>query len=232
LKNRLLDTEIQDFIFKKSDEHVDISKFILSGTPFEDISVQELAAQIQGRRTIKTKLPVWHQTREIYYPPGIHLEQTSSEATALYKSSLVSGDTLIDLTGGFGIDDYYFSKKVKHIIHCELNPLLSNIAAHNFLVLGANNIETQCGDGLEILQNQHTVDWIYVDPSRRHDSKGKVFFLEDCLPDVPSNLDLLFSKSNQILIKTAPLLDIHAGIKSLRFVKEIHVVAVQNEVKE
>jgi hypothetical protein len=32
------------------------------------------------------------------------MEQCSSEATALYKASLVAGNTLADLTGGFGID--------------------------------------------------------------------------------------------------------------------------------
>ncbi|WP_299223389.1 class I SAM-dependent methyltransferase [uncultured Aquimarina sp.] len=229
---KILHTEIQEYIFKKSDENVDLTKLILSGSPFEHINVQELAQQINGRLKAKNKLPLWHQTKGVYYPPTLNLEQTSSEATAIYKSELVSGDTLIDLTGGFGIDDYYFSKKVKYVIHCELHPALSEIALHNFQVLEANNIKTHTDDGLKILENQEHIDWIYIDPSRRHDSKGKVFFLEDCLPDVPSNLDFLLSKSNYILIKTSPLLDIHSGLKSLQFVKEIHVVALNNEVKE
>jgi hypothetical protein len=75
-------------------------------------------------------------------------------------------------------------------------------------------------------------DWIYIDPSRRNNSKDKVFFLRDCLPNVPENLELLFSKSSNILIKISPLLDFSIGIKELKFVKEIHVIALQNEVKE
>jgi len=232
LNPNILHTEIQEYIFEKSNKAVDIAKLILSGSPFEQISIQELAQQISGRRKAKGKLPLWYQTKEIYYPPTINLEQTSSEAAAHYKSELVSGDTLIDITGGFGIDDYYFSKKMKHLIHCELNIELSKIASHNFQVLGVNTIESYAGDGLKKLEEQDAVDWIYIDPSRRHDHKGKVFFLEDCLPDVPSNLELLFSKSTHVLIKTSPLLDIHAGLKSLQYVKEIHVVAVHNEVKE
>ncbi|WP_298320916.1 class I SAM-dependent methyltransferase [uncultured Aquimarina sp.] len=232
MNTEILHTEIQEYIFKKSDENIDLTKLILSGSPFEHITVQELAQQISGRLKAKNKLPLWHQTKGIYYPPTLNLEQTSSKATAIYKSELVSCDTLIDLTGGFGIDDYYFSKKVKRVIHCELHPLLSEIASHNFQVLGANNIETHAGDGLKTLKNNEEIDWIYIDPSRRHDSKRKVFFLEDCLPNVPSNLDFLFSKSKNILIKTSPLLDIHSGLKSLQFVKEIHVVALNNEVKE
>ena len=232
LNRHILHSEIQDYIFKKSDEKADITKLILSGSPFKNIPIQELAQQIHGRIKARQKLPLWHLTKGIYYPPTLHLEQTSSEVTAMYKSDLISGDTLIDITGGFGIDDYYFSKKVKQLIHCELNPKLSEIAVHNFSILKATNIISHATDGLQVLEHLATVDWIYIDPSRRHDRLGKVFFLEDCLPDVPTNLDLLFSKSNNILIKTSPLLDIQAGIRSLAYVREIHIVALNNEVKE
>ena len=232
MNKNILHTEVQDYIFKKSTEKVDITKLILSGSPFKNIPIQELAKQINGRIKATYKLPLWHLTKGIYYPPTLHLEQTSSEATAMYKSALISGNTLVDLTGGFGVDDYYFSKKVKQLIHCELNPELSEIAVHNFTILEVTNIVSHAADGLQILEHLDTVDWIYIDPSRRHDSLGKVFFLEDCLPDVPANLDLLFSKSNNILIKTSPLLDIQAGIQSLQYVKEIHIVALNNEVKE
>lgn len=211
---------------------MDINTLVLRKSPFEHISSQELAQQIAGRRKAKTKLPTWYAKKGIYYPPTLNLEQTSSEITASYKSNLVSGDLLIDLTGGFGIDDYFFSKTIKRVVHCEMNLELSTIAAHNFKTLDAHNIHTEMGNGLEILHNHSSIDWIYIDPSRRHDQKGKVFFLEDCLPNVPANLSFLFSKSDHILIKTSPLLDIHSGIKSLQHVKEIHIVAVNNEVKE
>ncbi|EZH73900.1 SAM-dependent methyltransferase [Aquimarina atlantica] len=228
----LLHKEVQEFITKKSEGALDISTLILSGSPFEGISGKELAQQIQGKRKAKRKLPTWHDKNKIYYPPTLNLEQTSSEITALYKSKLVSGTSLIDLTGGFGIDDYFFAKHITTVIHCELNTSLSKIASHNFEILEQKNIQTIIGDGLDILKDHNTLDWIYIDPSRRHDSKGKVFFLEDCLPDVPSNLDLLFKKSKNILIKTSPLLDIQMGSKALQNIKEIHVVAVENEVKE
>ncbi|MHA7057027.1 THUMP-like domain-containing protein [Aquimarina sp. M1] len=232
MNTQILHTEVQDYIFKKSETNIDLTKLILSGIPFDNVSPQELAQQINGRLKAKKKLPIWSQTKGIYYPPTLNLEQTSSAATAIYKSSLVSGDLLIDLTGGFGIDAYYFSKKITQVIHCELNAELNEIASHNFKVLGSTSVKTILGDGLKTLENLSKAEWIYIDPSRRNDNKGKVFFMEDCLPNVPKNLDFLFSKSNKILIKTSPLLDIRAGLNSLEFVKEIHVVAVQNEVKE
>jgi hypothetical protein len=73
---------------------------------------------------------------------------------------------------------------------------------------------------------------IYIDPSRRDISKNKVYKLEDCTPNISLHLDLIFSRTNQLLIKTSPLLDITAGLLELQDVHEIHVVAVNNEVKE
>ena len=110
---------------------------------------------------------------------------------------------------------------------------LSDIANHNFNLLQAKNIETYCNDSsIALLELKQNFDWIYIDPSRRNDAKGKVFMLKDCLPNVPENLNGYFIYTNNILIKTAPILDISAGLSELENVKEIHIVAVNNEVKE
>ncbi|MGB0897381.1 MAG: THUMP-like domain-containing protein, partial [Flavobacteriaceae bacterium] len=197
------------------------------------VSQQELAEQIIARQKCKNKLPLWYKSNEIYYPNKLNIEQTSSEKTAKYKAELVSGKHLIDLTGGFGIDSYYFSKKIDQVTHCEINPNLSEIVAHNYSKLDCENINTITADGIDFLnQNSTTYDWIYIDPSRRNDVKGKVFLLNDCLPNVPEHINVLFNKADNILIKTSPLLDIKNGIRELKYVKNIHVVAVQNDVKE
>ncbi len=205
----------------------------LQKNPFPNISWPEILNQISAKSKAKDKLPTWFETRNIIYPAKISIEQTSSEITALYKSQIVSGKSLIDLTGGFGVDALYFSKKAEKVIHCEINPDLSEIVRHNFEMMQVSNIECIHGDSLEILKNRNEIfDWIYIDPSRRNDVKGKVFMLKDCLPDVPGLLDFYFNFSNSILIKTAPVLDISAGLAELKNVKEIHIVALENEVKE
>ncbi|MEP6804168.1 MAG: class I SAM-dependent methyltransferase, partial [Flavobacterium sp.] len=136
-------------------------------------------------------------------------------------------------TGGFGVDDYYFSKKFKNIAHCEINEDLSAIVKHNFEQLKVTNCTFYADDSTTVLNGLNQKwDWIYIDPSRRNDAKGKVFMLKDCLPNVPDLLDFYFEKSNSILIKTAPLLDISAGLSELKFVKNIHIIALENEVKE
>jgi len=231
LNHNILNIEIQEFITKNLNYNT--TSILLKRTDFETVSTQETVEQIEAKNKSKTKLPTWYETSNIYYPNKLNIEQTSSEVTAEYKSHIISGNSIIDLTGGFGIDCYYFSKVFKKVVHCELNAYLQPISEHNFEVLEAQNITTIQGDGLEVLSKlKQQYDWIYIDPSRRHDSKGKVFYLSDCLPNVPEHLETLFAYSKYVLIKASPMLDISIGLKELKFVKAIHIVAVNNEVKE
>lgn len=231
MKLAILEAKIQQYI--DANIGVSVSQLALRKNPFPDMEWISILNQIESKTKAKEKLPSWFSTSNIIYPSKISVEQTSSEKTALYKSGLVSGEHLIDLTGGFGVDDYYFSKKITNIVHCEINPELSQIVEHNCKQLQCPNIKCYAEDSLEILKKQNIKwDWIYIDPSRRNQSKGKVFMLKDCLPNVPEHLDFYFEKSNSILIKTAPLLDLSAGLSELNQVKTIHIVAVDNEVKE
>lgn len=227
----ILHPEVQQFI--NDNLNADTSKLLFKGSPFDTISIQELVTQIISKKKCEKKLPNWFKTENIYYPPKVHIEQTSSEITAAYKSSLVSGDSIIDITGGFGIDCYYFSKKFRKVTHCELDGNLSTIVKNNYQQLKTGTINLVSGDGIEFLKNNDSkFDWIYIDPSRRDSIDKKVFLLKDCLPNVPENLELLFSKSDRILIKNSPILDLSKTIEELQYVKEIHIVAVHNEVKE
>jgi len=227
----LLEKEVQAFI----EEHLndDLQQLALKGIPYKNIPVSKIIDQITGRKIAKNKFAPVFDRPGILFPPKIYLEQTSSFQTACYKASLVSGKSLIDLTGGLGIDTFSFSTKMESVIHCEKSSGLSEIARYNFFQIQQTKINCLTVDGIRFLkENQLLSDWIYIDPSRRDTQKKKVFLLEDCEPDVSTNLDLFFSKTNQILIKTSPLLDLSSGIRSLRYVYEIHVVAVDNEVKE
>ena len=226
-----MNPEIQEFITASIEK--DISKLALQKNPFPKANWVLILNQINAKKKAKEKLPTWFQTDNIFYPSKISVEQTSSEKTAQYKANLISGDSLIDATGGFGVDDYYFSKRVNQVIHCEINEELSRIVKHNFNQLHVKNITCIAGESEQILNNlDQKFDWIYIDPSRRNDAKGKVFMLKDCSPNVPELLDFYFKYSSNILIKTAPILDISAGLLELKNVKEIHIIAIENEVKE
>lgn len=228
---QLLTSEIQQFI----NDHLkdDPTKLLLKYKEVSGVPFAEIIEQVQAKARCEKKLPTLYNAENIYYPNKLNIEQTSSEKTATYKAGLLKGTSLIDLTGGFGVDCYAFSKQFQNVTHCEISQKLSEIVTHNYKSLTVENIQTINKDGIAYLrETAETYDCIYVDPSRRNDVKGKVFLLEDCLPDVVSHQELLFAHANTILIKTSPLLDITNGLRALQHVKEVHVVAIQNEVKE
>lgn len=231
MNKNILNTGVQEFISKKW--NTDIMSVLLKKSQFTGVDQKELVEQLEAKKKCKDKLPTWFNTDGIYFANKLNIEQTSSETTAQYKTNLVAGNSLIDLTGGFGVDCYFFAEKIAKVYHCEISENLSKIVRYNFDVLGKKNITCFPENGLEFLAKTNQVfDWIYIDPSRRNDAREKVFFLAECLPNVPDNLDLLFSKTNHILIKTSPLLDFSIGMNELEFVKEIQVIALQNDVKE
>jgi precorrin-6B methylase 2 len=225
----ILNPEIQDFIQKNL--KTDLQKLILKGTPFPKISIQELATQIEGKNRIEKKLPTWFSTSGIIFPLKLNLEQASSEIAAKYKATLIGKGDLLDLTGGFGVDDYYFASKAKQVYHCELNAQLSDLVKHNAKVLGIKNMKCIAGDSKDFLMKQEKIETIYIDPSRRAQS-NRVFLFKDCEPNVTDHLDFYLKKAKRIIIKAAPMLDITAGINELKHVSEVHIVSVNNECKE
>ncbi|SDS37749.1 class I SAM-dependent methyltransferase [Christiangramia echinicola] len=231
LNKAILSAEVSKFI--KENLKKDLPSLILKGSPFENVSIQEIATQIKGLKVAEKKFPELYKNSDIIYPPQLNLEQTSSEITAKYKSSLIDGRTGIDITGGLGIDSYFISKNFDDLFYCELNKSLAEIAEHNFQVLNAQNITVYTDDGLKVLKESETnFDWTYADPARRDDHGGKVYKFEDCEPNIPKHLKMIFQNSEHLMVKSSPILDITAGIQELRFVKKIHIIAVKNEVKE
>lgn len=231
MNQTILNTAIQDYINKNIDS--DVTQLLLKKNVFENISQKEIIEQLEAKKRSQKKLPTWYNSSNIYYPNKLNIEQTSSEITARYKSSLVSGGSLIDLTGGFGVDAYYFSKQIENVIHCEIDNKLSEIVKHNYNALNIKNITCLNENGIDALKRiDTTFDWIYLDPSRRDNSRKKVFLLSDCSPNIKTFQGLFLKYSDNVLIKTSPLLDIKATKNDIKFVKGLHIVAVDNEVKE
>lgn len=230
MNKNILNKEVQQYI--NSHINADVNHIALAKPLFKNVSSAELAGQIAAKKKSTYKLPTWFTTNEIYYPTLLSIEQCSSEPTAAYKASLALGNTLIDLTSGFGVDSFFFSTKVNQVYSCEINEELASITAHNAKILGANNIEILATDGIEFLKSTvQSFDTIYIDPARRNQS-NKVFKLKDCTPDVTEHLNNFLLKAKRIIIKTAPLLDISAGLSELKNVSEIHILSVKNECKE
>ena len=205
----------------------------LLASKYPDIPMNFVIDQVVGRKKAKEKLPSWTEQENVVYPPKLSMEQCSSELTAQFKASLVEGELLIDLTGGFGVDDAFFAAKMQKLVYLEQNQELGEIVQYNFQQLGITNASFHFEPSIEFLENFGGIaNWIYLDPARRDQQKNKVVGFEDCQPNVLDNLPLLLAKGKNILIKASPMLDLKQAVRQLKHVHKIWIVSVQNECKE
>lgn len=204
---------------------------MLKASLYPEWDMKAIAQQLVGKQIAKNKLPTWFENNDVLYPVRLSMEQCSSEITAKYKSTIINSGRGIDLTGGFGVDTIFLSKQSESIIYCERNEYLASLFNHNFNALNQHNCDIYVGNGVEYLKSLKKIDWIFVDPSRRKESR-RVYRLEDCEPNVIELIGLFFDKAEYVLIKTAPLLDIQQTLRDLESVKEVHVIAVNNDCKE
>lgn len=188
--------------------------------------------QIEARQLLRKKVPSWSANPELLFPSHLSIEQCSSEASANYKASLMKGESFADLTGGLGIDCYYISQNFQHSDYVEHNPELCALARHNYEVLGAKTMVVH-NDSAEVFLNQcEPLDCLFIDPARRDVHGRKVVSVSDCTPNVVDLQDLMLRKAKRVMVKLSPMLDISQALKELHYVKEIHIVAVENECKE
>ena len=244
-----------------------INDLALQRSKYKHLSDDELRwflQQVEGRERTADKLPLFASIEDWWYPVRLSCEQCSSELTARYKASLCqrsglsaersvlcqsAGRSLLDLTGGYGVDTYFLSELFDHTDYVEQNAELYRIATHNFAdkPIAIHNCTAE-----EFLTNHqstnpsiHQYSLIFLDPARRDSHGGKVFRLEDCTPNVVELLPTLLSHlspDGHILLKLSPMLDLTQAVKELSsihrtsslcpFSWDIHVVAVKNEVKE
>ena len=190
-----------------------------------------LLQQIQSRQKAKSKLPSWYGNFDLLFPPPLSVEQCSSELTAGYKAALAHGGSLIDMTGGMGVDAAAFASHCDTVTFIERQPEVADAARHNFPLLGLRNIEVVCGDSTELLATLPSADHIYLDPARRNAGR-KVFRLEDCEPDLLQLLPQLRTHTRHLLVKLSPLIDLTLLQRQLPGITTLHILSVRHEVKE
>ena len=226
----LLSDEIQDFIKQNLNEPTD--QLVLKVRHQLDIDPSFVIDQINGRKKVSRKIPSWSD-KDLIFPSVVSFEQCSSEWTAKYKASLIGGQKLIDLTGGFGVDTYFLSEKFEQVYYFEQNEALLQVVQHNFKQLGVTNATFQQGDGVSLLKGiPQKVDWIYLDPARRDNQNSKVFLIEDCTPNILQINDFLLTKAKNILVKLSPMLDLDQILQKIKGIQSITIVSVKNECKE
>ena len=249
--------------FVKENQHVDVAQLALQRSRYPMLSDSDFRfglQQIDGRRRTRDKLPTFATIDGWLYPPRLNLEQCSSERTARFKASLLSSVhlssvppspvppfTLIDATGGFGVDTFFMSDEAKETHYFEQNADLAAMAEHNFALAGKSiHCHAQAFD-TDILFNlvggkseesaskvQPKSIVLYLDPARRDANGGKVFRLEDCTPNVCEIVRFVQRKcpTVRVLLKLSPMLDIRQAVLRLGGSWDVYILSIANEVKE
>lgn len=149
------------------------------------------------------------------------------------SDTLVARSSMVDLTGGFGVDFSYLARGFSQATYVERQRHLCDLAEHNMAALGLDQARIVCGDGVEYLRQMGPVDFIYLDPARRDEHGSRTYAIEDCTPNVFELRDLLLAKSQYTLVKLSPMLDWRKVVADFDgTVREVHIVATGNECKE
>lgn len=222
----------------------DVTRLMLDKAKWPEIDMDLAVSCIESRRKLKGKVQEWYDEPELIFPRKLSAEQCSSSATGSYKADLASiimtgkGNEwrLADLTGGFGVDSWFFSKKAARVLYNEMLPDLCDAARHNFTILQAANIDiwnNMAASGELGFLADFKPDMVYMDPARRGEGGKKVFLIEDCTPDVLTLKEEIFGHCRHILIKLSPMADISMVCDRLGgHCREVHVVAAGGECKE
>ena len=221
----------------------DTTRLILDQGKWPDIDMDTAVNCIESRRKLKGKVNEWYENPEMVFPLKLSAEQCSSSATGHYKAALAEKIAdqkdwcIADLTGGLGVDSWFFSKKASKVLYNEMQAALCEAAEHNFRALGTDNINISNSiaqaDTISDIIDGFQPDIIYMDPARRGEGGRKVFLIEECTPDVLTLKDEIFRHCRHILIKLSPMADITMVCERLGMTcREVHVVSSEGECKE
>lgn len=226
----MIDSKLKQFIIDHEQDNV--HKLALQASRYKDVDIQFAIQQIKGRQISKIKIPLWYANLNVVYSKHLSMEQCSSEHTARFKATLCDGQSIVDLTGGFGVDIAFFSERFSRAYYVEQQKELTEIVETNFKTLGLN-IEVRNTSSESYLESlEEIVDLIYIDPARRDDIGRKTVSIEDCTPNIIELQAQLEQKSKKTMIKLSPMLDISLALKSLKNISDVYIISLQNECKE
>ena len=187
-----------------------------------------VATQVKRLQRARAKLPSYYAVRATL-PPRAY-EQSSSEQCAMHKQ--LTGDSVLDLTCGLGVDTLALSRKFSRVVSLERDPVLAEVTRHNLKLLGAENVEVLCTSAEEYLATttEH-FDWIFADPDRRSERGEKMVLLEDCSPNMVALYPRLKEVADNICIKCSPLFDTAEAFRKFNNCS-VETVSLGGECKE
>lgn len=233
--------KLLDFISQHLSD--DTTRLILDKGKWPDIDMEAAVNCIESRHKLRGKVQEWYDNPRLFFPLKLSAEQCSSSATGRYKAALAERIAdkeewkLADLTGGLGVDSWFFSQRASQVMYNEMQTPLCDAARHNFKALGAENIlisnEMAENNAISKIIDGFHPDVIYLDPARRGEGGKKVFLIEECTPDVLKLKEELFGQCGNILIKLSPMADIKMVCDRLGdCCRDVHIVSSDGECKE
>ena len=227
-----------DFIREHAE--ADVRQLALRKAKNPEVDLMVALEQIAGRQKARTKIPSWAAREGMIYPPHLSMEQCSSEQTARYKAGVAGkGALFVDLTAGFGVDTAFIAEGFQRVVSVERQEQLCQITFQNHKLLGLQQIEVVCGDGVAYLHQMQHADLLFIDPARRDAHGGRTYGISDCEPNVLEIIEEMVEKADRVMLKLSPMLDWRKAVEDLQtgsgnpvFVNEVHIVSVDNECKE
>lgn len=195
-------------------------------------SLDDALIQIECRQKTKSKLPHFS---DIIYPSVQASEQASHEAVAQLHAELIGyGKKVLDMTAGLGIDAMTIAMRGNYVTAVEMDSARAETLKQNVNDLSIPNLSIVNGDSVEYIAStqDNRIDCIFIDPARRDNKDGRVFRLQDSLPDVTKIMPLMLRKAYRILVKGSPLLDLTQVVRDLPQVDNIYIISFRGEVKE
>ena len=192
-----------------------------------------VAEQIGGWNRLTAKVPSWAGCEGLFFPFPVAIQQCSSEAVARWRASLIRGGRHVDLTGGLGVDCFFMGRNVESVTYVDADERAVAAARHNFSLLGVTNTTFVCRTAEDFLAGAGShFDSIFVDPSRRSSSGGRVFRIADCAPDVEKWAARMLEVADVVLIKLSPLLDVSIIVSQLPCVTDVYALGANGECKD
>lgn len=191
---------------------------------------QGIAEQLRCKKALK-KIPLFQKHGAIVEKDLV--EQATPEPVARFKSSLMSGQSCCELTGGLGADSVFLAENFGSYTFCEIEPVRAAMFEHNKSLFSQSEIEVFAGDSIEYLRKTKMYyDWIYADPARRSGGRKGRIALADCLPNILDNEALIRECCSQCALKLSPAYDLVQLKRELPWIDTVYVISYQREVRE
>lgn len=197
-----------------------------------DLAVTQIEAR--KKNGMKNKFSAVHG---FIFASSLLSEQSTADEIAAFHASIADDGNkpeILDITCGLAIDSFALAGVAGNVTALDINPDACNAANHNASVLGIRNFICHNRDAESWLADPlpPRYDCIFADPARRKKSTQRAYAIADCSPDIISLMDLIRKKTDRLIVKLSPMLDIRTIINELPMTNRITVVSLKGECKE